>query len=95
MIVVKMLLFLLVGLFLDSCGCVVRCGCLELILLFIIVGCLDFCCWFVICGCLDIVLLLLFISGLFGYNMVLILYRKLIVVVVRWYFIRGIVFVYA
>lgn len=51
MIVAKMLLLLLVGLLLDSCGCFARCGCLEPILLLITVGCLDFCCWFATCGC--------------------------------------------
>lgn len=92
--IVQMLLLLLVGLLLDSCGCVARCGCLEPILLLITVGCLDFCCWFATCGCLDTVLLLL-ISGLLGYNMVSILHRKLIVVVARWHSTRGIVPVHA
>lgn len=94
MIVQMLLLLLLVGLLLDSCGCVARCGCLEPILLLITVGCLDFCCWFATCGCLDTVLLLL-ISGLLGYNMVSILHRKLIVVVARWHSTRGIVPVHA
>lgn len=93
--IVQMLLLLLVGLLLDSCGCVARCGCLEPILLLITVGCLDFCCWFATCGCLDTVLLLLLISGLLGYNMVSILHRKLIVVVARWHSTRGIVPVHA
>lgn len=94
MIVVQMFLLLVVGLLLDSCGCLARCGCLDAILLLITVGCLDFCCWFATCGCLDTVLLLL-ISGLLGYNMVSILHRKLIVVVARWHSTRGIVPVHA
>lgn len=88
MIVAKMLLLLLVGLLLDSCGC------LDAILMLMTVGCLDFCCWFATCGCLDTVLLLL-ISGWLGYNMVSILHRKLIVVVARWHSTRGIVPVHA
>lgn len=51
MIVVQMLLLLLVGLLLDSCGCVAGCDCLDAILLLITVGCLDFCRWFATCGC--------------------------------------------
>lgn len=51
MIVAKMLLLLLVGLLLDSCGCLARCGCLDAILMLITVGCLDFCRWFATCGC--------------------------------------------
>lgn len=93
--IVQMLLLLLVGLLLDSRGCVARCDCLDAILLLITVGCLDFCCWFATCGCLDTVLLLLLISGLLGYNMVSILHRKLIVVVARWHSTRGIVPVHA
>lgn len=38
--IVQMLLLLLVGLLLDSCGCVARCGCVDAILLLITVGCL-------------------------------------------------------
>lgn len=49
--IVQMLLLLLVGLLLDSCGCFTRCGCLDAILLLITEGCLDFCCWFATCGC--------------------------------------------
>lgn len=64
MIVVHMLLLSLVGLLLDSCGCVARCDCLDAILLLITVGCLDFCCWFATCGCLDTVLLLLLVGCL-------------------------------
>lgn len=61
--IVQMLLLLLVGLLLDSRGCLARCGCLDAILLLITVGCLDFCCWFATCGCLDTVLLLLLLVG--------------------------------
>lgn len=43
--IVQMLLLLLVGLLLDSRGCLAGCDCLDAILLLITVGCLDFCCW--------------------------------------------------